>query len=131
VLEAMWRGIMGRCPQCGRTSIFGTFLKPVERCIACGEDWQARSADDFPPYIVILLLGHIIAPGMIGLEVLAPSPLAGPSGIVVAVCCRFGSHAHSTGQGRRDGAAMVGATEDEDSRATAPLAGLAPAKDTC
>jgi uncharacterized protein (DUF983 family) len=72
---AIWRAIRGRCPRCDSTSLFRRFLKPVPRCVACGEDWQARSSDDFPPYIVILLLGHVIAPGMISFEMGAHPPL--------------------------------------------------------
>lgn len=74
LLHAVWRGVRGRCPKCEFTHLFRTFLKPVSKCVACGEDWQARSSDDFPPYIVILLLGHILAPGMISLETLARPP---------------------------------------------------------
>ncbi|MDT9600853.1 DUF983 domain-containing protein [Sphingosinicella rhizophila] len=75
VMGAIWRGTGGRCPRCGCTRLFKRFLKPVSRCVACGEDWNARSSDDFPPYIVILVLGHIIAPGMIGLETMVHPPL--------------------------------------------------------
>jgi uncharacterized protein (DUF983 family) len=38
------------------------FLKPVPYCPCCGEDWTARTADDFPAYLVILLLGHLLVP---------------------------------------------------------------------
>lgn len=72
---AIWRGVKSRCPRCGCSSLFDHFLKPAGKCLACGEDWQVRASDDFPPYIVILLLGHIVAPGMIGLETLAHPPL--------------------------------------------------------
>jgi uncharacterized protein (DUF983 family) len=72
---AIWRGVRGRCPRCACTSLFKSFLKPVPRCVACGEDWQARSSDDFPPDFVILVRGHVIAPGMISLETMAHPPL--------------------------------------------------------
>ncbi len=75
LVPAIWRGMRGRCPRCACTRLFNGFLKPVSRCVACGEDWNARSSDDFPPYIVILMLGHVIAPGMISLETMAHPPL--------------------------------------------------------
>jgi len=75
LVPAIWRGMRGRCPRCACTRLFKRFLKPVSRCVACGEDWTARSSDDFPPYVVILMLGHVIAPGMISLETMAHPPL--------------------------------------------------------
>jgi uncharacterized protein (DUF983 family) len=31
----------------------------------CGQNWSLHSADDFPPYIAILLTGHLLAPVII------------------------------------------------------------------
>ncbi len=60
--KAMTWGFKGRCPACGHAPLFGRFLKPVPICDACGQDWSHQCADDFPAYIVILLLGHLIVP---------------------------------------------------------------------
>ena len=64
---ALWRGIRGKCPRCGGTHLFARFLKPVERCRLCGQNWTLHAADDFPPYIAILLTGHLMAPVIIGI----------------------------------------------------------------
>lgn len=64
---ALWRGIRGKCPRCGETHLFARFLKPVERCRRCSQNWTLHAADDFPPYIAILLTGHIMAPVIIEL----------------------------------------------------------------
>ncbi len=64
---AVWRGIRGKCPRCEATRLFARFLKPIERCAACGQNWMLHGADDFPPYISILLTGHIMAPIIIAL----------------------------------------------------------------
>lgn len=45
--------------------MFGRFLKPVSACTQCGTAWDRHQADDFPSYIVIILLGHILVPTMI------------------------------------------------------------------
>ncbi|MEO0032181.1 MAG: hypothetical protein RIS94_1939 [Pseudomonadota bacterium] len=63
----VWRGIRGQCPRCEGTHLFARFLKPVERCRMCGQNWTLHSADDFPPYVSILLTGHIMAPVIIAL----------------------------------------------------------------
>lgn len=60
--EAMWRGGRGRCPRCEESKLFRAFLKPVDRCSSCGQDWTHHQADDFPAYVSIFLSGHILAP---------------------------------------------------------------------
>lgn len=62
---AMARGIAGKCPRCGIARLFARFLKPVERCPACAQDWTLHAADDFPPYVSILITGHLLAPVII------------------------------------------------------------------
>ncbi len=62
---ALRRGLLGHCPACGETRLFARFLKATPACSQCGQAWDGHQADDFPAYIVILLLGHIIVPLMI------------------------------------------------------------------
>lgn len=62
---AIWLGLSGRCPACGEGRLFPRFLKPASQCPSCGEALDGHQADDFPAYIVILLLGHILVPLMI------------------------------------------------------------------
>ena len=63
--NAVWHGLKGRCPACGEGKLFPSFLKPSASCPECGEALDGHQADDFPSYIVILLLGHILVPTMI------------------------------------------------------------------
>lgn len=65
LLQAMVRGSRNRCPACGVARLFPTFLKPVDQCAVCGEDWTHQCADDFPAYIAILLAGHVLVPAVI------------------------------------------------------------------
>ena len=69
IWSALRRGALNRCPACGAAKLFASFLKPVEQCRVCQEDWTRHNADDFPPYIVILLLGHVVVTGMTSVEV--------------------------------------------------------------
>jgi uncharacterized protein (DUF983 family) len=62
---ALTRALSNRCPACGEAKLFPKFLRPVAHCPHCGQDWRHHQADDFPSYIVILLLGHILVPLMI------------------------------------------------------------------
>lgn len=60
--SAMRRGLAGRCPNCGEGHLFGGYLKVVDRCERCGEDYSHARADDLPPYLTIIVVGHIVIP---------------------------------------------------------------------
>ena len=75
--EAVKRGILGRCPRCAQAPLFRKWLKSVEACRACGQDWTHHRADDLPAYIAILVTGHVLAPILIALVLdFSLSPLA-------------------------------------------------------
>ncbi|MGM4909258.1 DUF983 domain-containing protein [Rhizobium sp. 768_B6_N1_8] len=61
--RSIMRGMLNRCPACGSGKLFRAFLKPVDHCAACGEAMYHQRADDLPPYIVILVLGHVVVGG--------------------------------------------------------------------
>ena len=62
---ALLRGIRGKCPRCGEAKLFGKFLKPIAVCPRCQQDWSHHRADDMPPYIAILITGHVLVPVII------------------------------------------------------------------
>ena len=66
--RALWRGATMRCPHCGRGKLFDRFLKVTPRCGVCGEDLSHQRADDFPAYLVIVVLGHLIVPAVLVVE---------------------------------------------------------------
>jgi uncharacterized protein (DUF983 family) len=64
------RGLLGRCPCCGKGRMFGA----LDRCEVCGEELHHHRADDFPAYIVIFLVGHMLVPAVLSVETnFAPS----------------------------------------------------------
>lgn len=67
--QTMWRGFRMRCPNCGRGRLFGRFLKVVDHCPACGEELFHHRADDFPAYLVIVVVGHVIVPAVLAVEI--------------------------------------------------------------
>ncbi|WP_425283850.1 DUF983 domain-containing protein [Devosia chinhatensis] len=40
--------------------MFRAYLKVADQCDVCGEELNHHRADDFPPYIAITIVGHII-----------------------------------------------------------------------
>jgi uncharacterized protein (DUF983 family) len=69
------RGLMGRCPKCGEGKIFRAFLKVADACPACGEELHHHRADDFPAYLVIVIVGHIVVAMTLAVEAAFAPPL--------------------------------------------------------
>jgi uncharacterized protein (DUF983 family) len=67
-LTAMTRGFLGRCPACGSGPLFRSFLKVADHCESCGTEFHHHRADDFPPYLVILIVGHLVGYGILTTE---------------------------------------------------------------
>jgi uncharacterized protein (DUF983 family) len=62
VWTGLKRGLACRCPACGRGELFRAFLKPKAQCEICGSDNTVYPADDFPPYLTIIIVGHVMVP---------------------------------------------------------------------
>ena len=48
--------------------MFRAFLKVADRCDACGEELHHQRADDFPAYLVIVIVGHLVVPLVLHVE---------------------------------------------------------------
>lgn len=68
------RGLHLRCPACGDGPLFARYLKPHPACTRCGLQLAEFRADDAPPYFTILIVGHIVIPGMLLLEQIKHPP---------------------------------------------------------
>ncbi len=72
---SVFRGFCERCPKCGAGRLFGRYLKQVSNCSVCGEAYGQYRADDFPPYLTILVVGHIVIPLVLVSEMAGMSTL--------------------------------------------------------
>ena len=70
--QAMGRGLRGRCPACGEGRILRGYLGVNEVCPACKEELHHHRADDFPPYITIFVVGHILGALMLAVDDIWP-----------------------------------------------------------
>ena len=75
VWPAMRRGAGRRCPACGRAGLFARYLQVREACASCGDELHHHRADDAPPYFTIFIVGHLIVPPIMWLEVAAQPPI--------------------------------------------------------
>lgn len=67
---ALARGFVGRCPNCGTGRMFRRFLKVADSCTECGEALHHHRADDLPAYLLILVLGHLLVPAIVTVELM-------------------------------------------------------------
>ncbi len=72
---AIGRGLLCRCPACGKTHLFNGFLRVTAVCANCGAPLGSARADDAPPYITILLTGHIIVPLLVMVDRMGEPPI--------------------------------------------------------
>ena len=54
------RGLMGRCPACGRGKLFRGFLNLKPSCDQCGLSYSFANSDDGAAVFVILIAGFIV-----------------------------------------------------------------------
>ena len=73
---ALLKGLRQRCPKCGDGHLLHSYLKVVDQCSECGEDYTNQRADDGPAYLTILVVGHVVIFFLTTMwEYMRPSPL--------------------------------------------------------
>lgn len=73
---ALLKGLRQRCPKCGDGHLLHSYLKVVDQCSECGEDYTHQRADDGPAYLTILVVGHVVIFFLTTMwEYMRPSPL--------------------------------------------------------
>jgi uncharacterized protein (DUF983 family) len=64
--KSIWAGLKRgfglRCPNCGKGKLFRGYLKIRSPCEVCDTDNCIYPSDDFPPYLTILVTGHVLVP---------------------------------------------------------------------
>lgn len=68
-IEAMLKGARGLCQNCGVGKLFDGFLSVNDACPHCGEALHHHRADDAPPYVVMLIVGHVVVGAMLYYEI--------------------------------------------------------------
>ncbi len=66
---AIGRGIICKCPNCGKGWLFHHYIEQVENCSNCGEPLAYYKAGLFLPFVVITLVIHVVAFVMLDMEV--------------------------------------------------------------
>jgi uncharacterized protein (DUF983 family) len=75
VAPALMRGWRRRCPRCGGGPMMNGYLTVRSTCAACGEALHHHRADDMPAWLTILVVGHILVPLLVAIELNFSPPI--------------------------------------------------------
>jgi uncharacterized protein (DUF983 family) len=73
--RALWSGFRLRCPACSAGRLFRAYIEIGDRCPQCATELHHHRADDAPPYFVMMIVGHIIVPLALTLEMAYEPPI--------------------------------------------------------
>jgi uncharacterized protein (DUF983 family) len=68
------KGLLCRCPRCGKGKLFSGFLTLRPKCDACGLDYNFADAGDGPAVFVILIGGGIVVAAALATEIAYQPP---------------------------------------------------------
>lgn len=68
-------GLRCRCPQCGQGDLFSGYLTIKRACAACGANFETENAGDGPAFFVVVIVGILIVPLALGLQVAIAPPV--------------------------------------------------------
>lgn len=75
VFPALLKGMICRCPNCGRGRLFSGYLRIADRCRRCGTELHHHQADDAPPYFTMMIVGHLIVGLVLWAEIVYAPPV--------------------------------------------------------
>lgn len=65
IMEAVLRGARGRCPNCGTGALFRGYIRKVDRCAHCDEDFTAIRPADGPAFFVLCFTCLLLIPAQL------------------------------------------------------------------
>lgn len=74
-VSAMGRGARKVCPECGKGRLFSGYIASAKACSECGLDLSGHRADDAPPYLTVMIVGHAVIPLALAVRQLFEPPL--------------------------------------------------------
>lgn len=63
------------CPKCGSGKIFSKYITLKKQCDHCGESFEKLKADDGPAWLTMMVIGHLIIPTMLSVEMSYDLPI--------------------------------------------------------
>ena len=66
--------LRGRCPRCGKGSIYNKFLKVADSCAVCGLSFKKHEQGDGPAFFCICIIGSFVGIFAAVIEVMFQPP---------------------------------------------------------
>ena len=67
-LSSVSTGLKGKCPRCGRGSLFDGFLNIADKCNSCGLDYKFADAGDGASWFVMVISSTLTMAGVLWVE---------------------------------------------------------------
>jgi uncharacterized protein (DUF983 family) len=68
MLAAIQHGLRQKCPCCGSGPLYRAYLKVTDVCAECGTELHHQRADDAPPYVTMMITGHVVVAALLLVE---------------------------------------------------------------
>jgi uncharacterized protein (DUF983 family) len=68
-------GLSGRCPRCGKGSLFTGFIALAPRCSSCGLDYAFADSGDGPAVFIALIAGFVVLGIALWTEIVFEPPI--------------------------------------------------------
>ena len=81
--RAMKRGLKLRCPSCGDTPLYKSYLKIDPVCPGCGAENGVHRVDDAAAYFTVLIVGHVVVAPMLAFEAIWNASMGLVMGIAI------------------------------------------------
>lgn len=75
IFRATLAGFQETCPNCKKGMLYNNFLKVTDHCCVCSEALYHHRADDAPAYFTIFIVGHILVPLLVAIEISFQPPI--------------------------------------------------------
>lgn len=68
------KGLLCRCPSCGKGRLYKGFLSVGDQCNNCGLDYAEADTGDGPAVFIILIVGFLVVTGALIVEIMYQPP---------------------------------------------------------
>lgn len=73
-IRTLKSGVLGRCPRCGKGSLFAGFFTIADTCNICNFNLGKLDTEDGPVFFVVLIVGAVIVAASLIVEALVEPP---------------------------------------------------------
>lgn len=73
-MSPILKGLLCRCPACGKGRLYKGFLSLEKNCPSCGLDYAKADSGDGPAVFIILIVGFVVVAAALVVEIVYQPP---------------------------------------------------------